>query len=1739
VSLWDRIGGVFVSAREAAVNAPGAILNLASILSNPLGMENTHNLGLVGKAGDAFFKSSAGQATTAAAGQGLSWAERNIWSPPTDYFEASGRYATDQPASVNPENSFWEGWVKNVGGMLGGAALDPEFREEYWPEARANNSSIAQTTDELMRAGGGGPNAGFRDPATGKMVLPLIDDPALSNERLEWFDTGARKWRTGLLDASISIAADPLNVAAAGVGGAVRTATSLTGKQIHAASAASAAKRGIEKPLVRGAADTADVTSGTIHMTEAPYGAERAAGLADDPARAYLRSKLGDDGIQSLYDETVSALAVTGDKTAALSSVLDARGVSVQKVLDDARFVRGDGRLTPAGVLSSAGDDLMEKGGVRGLFEKGAGDEPFFRRFVENQDPVINRLGWNAKKYLHNTEKLTDYMWDAQGKPGSIASMADDYIMGQSSASGSVADAASWVARTVADEKTAKSLITDLQFAAAGDGAALRRVEAINRKLALDIEGVFSLDREAALEAIAVSTLKTPAEKLAIANSDDLFMRMRAEMQPELAATLEKFSRFQSSVARVQEAGTLGGVAPGGLIGTGDITKIPLIGTFQPFRSLAPVRVVGGVHLPGQLPLNDPEAVTMYSKWMDTQTKKLGLKNEGALALTRTLKDDFVAAPAYNIDEGISKGARANAAFRANRAFKQHLIHKHARRGDPEDAAKYEEDVAVWIDTALERVQAEMGALIQNARQAVESGNPNIVMDMNGHPIGLDPKMAQALGTSQFQDTVDLTDWAKMDEWLTRRYKPGYTERVVKGAAETPGAPALTKAWQATNELLEEVNDAWKVLALFRPAYPLRVQMDTQARNLATMGAGNVLNSLATGVRHAGRNSLKIDNQTYELLLRKRQAYDEGMVLLERYGENDEGLKALEKILAMDTDDWVKSGMSKAEPGSTRLRGSEFRAFRGAAEKIDRKTGAYERDPFATYRAGQSPESTLGEGVQESIEGLFKSAEAFYQKKLRKELGYNYVDYGTSALSRSAWAKGYLEAVNHGLRNDESWRRMALGQTDDEIAAWMRAPGDGSAYFKEMNRSGHFPDGVDELVGRQRAHFDNLVPQDAHDLVAARDITLDDLAEWWSGAEVTRPPVPTKIVETLKRGDRNKLYDYYDIGRSKYFKFAAQIPETMMGRHPQYHRFYQEHIDRFIASAGRTRSGEWKAGEINALRKRADLAARKDMARIMFDTSRKSEAGHHMRFMGPFYSAWEDTMFKWSTIVKEHPAAAYNTLFRPFESLTSTNNVYDKDGYRIMPNGDKRYVNEDGTLGEVVGHSANINEGYFRFTLPAGFPVIGDVDFNVSRGSLNAILQGEDWWFPGVGPMVQIPANEVVKNSFPEFEETWLGERILPFGATSESGGEQLAPAHMKNLMNWLVRGEQSESWGDAFDTAMQDEMNRQRLSGEPLSETETWDKVTNATRNLMLMKYFGSATMPGSTRPGSRLDWYRQEYRRYQSEDPKTALERFAEDHPEYLEVTISLRDNVTGVAATIEANEAADKWGKELRSNPELGWAFAGADNYKGEFSRGAYTQQVEKGWRVREDSATTFDRISIDRGWRDWTKLTNIIDVELDRRGLTSIMSNGAEDLVSLKAEAKAEIMADNPSWRDEYLADGHGADKAAAFLNKMNGALARNPKKVADRQDLQTLQQYITERESLRTVMFDYGVQSLPTEDELNQFLAGEMGGDPVRFALAQGWFEYTGALKNESPVFGDLYSRAGLERDTLQNPVVEE
>src|SRR5690606_18136726 len=329
-----------------------------------------------------------------------------------------------------------------------------------------------------------------------------------------------------------------------------------------------------------------------------------------------------------------------------------------------------------------------------------------------------------------------------------------------------------------------------------------------------------------------------------------------------------------------------------------------------------------------------------------------------------------------------------------------------------------------------------------------------------------------------------------------------------------------------------------------------------------------------------------------------------------------------------------------------------------------------------------------------SILGLMDTQRSLLTRKLRQTGRYALVDS-----QNPGWADAYLDAVNRHVRNDHVLKSLAGGADDATLLDWMRNTPQGREYWDAFARdkagNQKWLSELD-LLAAQRQHVDALLPtEEIRNRAMAGSLRAEDIdLAFPEGA--ARPAVPANLKAALDEG--NPLVMGYDKVRSSYFRLVAEIPETVMGRHPFYQDAFGKRFEALLSQAGRGESTLTRA-EVHQLRNRADLLARRDVAKVMFDTSRQSNLGYHMRFLMPFYSAWEDTMSKWLRIFGEHPVAI-PLMLKAYQAPDKMFEVTDEDGNRILPNGDVVRVLEDGSLGEVIGHEADPTKGYIHIPIP-------------------------------------------------------------------------------------------------------------------------------------------------------------------------------------------------------------------------------------------------------------------------------------------------------------------------------------------------------------------------------------------------------------------------------------------------------
>ena len=230
----------------------------------------------------------------------------------------------------------------------------------------------------------------------------------------------------------------------------------------------------------------------------------------------------------------------------------------------------------------------------------------------------------------------------------------------------------------------------------------------------------------------------------------------------------------------------------------------------------------------------------------------------------------------------------------------------------------------------------------------------------------------------------------------------------------------------------------------------------------------------------------------------------------------------------------------------------------------------------------------------------------------------------------------------------------------------------------------------------------------------------------------------------------------------------------------------------------------------------------------------------------------------------------------------------------------------------------------------------------LSQNSINMVTQGDPCFSPGVGPIVQIPVNEVVKDK-PSQAEIARHLGILPFGPNTASnpimrGVQGAAPSTLRNLLTAF--DDSDYRYQQIKMQITQRAIFEHEVGGKPMLSDQ---QIADQTRQYWLWTAASSFVQPAATSRKDAYQFYRDQYRNLQRANPETAdiefLNRFGED---YFIFAQSMSKNESGVPPTKKGVELSQRYADILAENPELGSLIIGPEG-NGPFSPEAYAYQL----------------------------------------------------------------------------------------------------------------------------------------------------------------------------------------------------
>lgn len=842
--------------------------------------------------------------------------------------------------------------------------------------------------------------------------------------------------------------------------------------------------------------------------------------------------------------------------------------------------------------------------------------------------------------------------------------------------------------------------------------------------------------------------------------------------------------------------------------------------------------------------------------------------------------------------------------------------------------------------------------------------------------------------------------------------------------------------------------------------------------------------------------------------------------------------------------------------------------YRSQQQKVIQGNQAFDIDgqTFPAAFGGKDGEYHYAQiSADESVGNIFNTNKQIMQGNLERSF-----DHGAKPISPAqdpeAHLKAWTHAINNQIMQDQLSSMAVRGATVDEMTRWLKYDPRGISYRKRLPKMLQNEDiaqsvkyEVDQYLHTPELRMKAMEPDGVSP--AWLEKAFPHLAD--------RPDVHIGQVGNAQLRHANAL----DRVIQKWFRVAATIPANRMSRHPLFNQFYEGHLKTIVAQRNRQvneRYGpvpdtvvHFTVEEVEAMAGSARQLALRDTRSLVFDIAHRSDAAAATRFMSPFFAATSESFQRWGRVIGNKPQVVgyagnwYNApLYR--------GNMQDLDGNQIDQYGFTHVpvypLNPDGTVNykakpRVEKRRVPKSERYIVTRVPKWFAESpAGKAFNVteaggklalSQNSINMVTQGDPWFNPGVGPIVQIPVNEWVKDK-PHQAEVARHLGVLPYGPQGGTlfgenpFGRATSMAAPKTVRDFITAFDTSDDRYQQIKLQVtqrelflfgQRHPDRKPTGKEIAAITE---RVADKTRNYWLFSASSAFLQPMATQRKDPFQFYRDQYNALRRQNPLTADDQFLERYGESYFIFAQESSRSAGVPPTMRAVELQKKYGALLAANPDLAPLIIGPEG-NGPFSREAYAYQLNNplvpgGSEMMRSKISATEAMEENQrrlGWAKYTARMNGLMAKLHTAGFRSFADEGAEDF-ALEKKAWTSVYAEplnpdgsvNPYYNEQWSKDFFTFDarKYDRLIPGLTEVAYSELSKLSERSDLRTLQQYLGGRKML---IQDLGARKAA---DLPATLAAEANAD-----LRAQWVSFVGGLIEQDTRFGDLYHRY-LARD---------
>ena len=859
---------------------------------------------------------------------------------------------------------------------------------------------------------------------------------------------------------------------------------------------------------------------------------------------------------------------------------------------------------------------------------------------------------------------------------------------------------------------------------------------------------------------------------------------------------------------------------------------------------------------------------------------------------------------------------------------------------------------------------------------------------------------------------------------------------------------------------LDLVQDYFKAAVLLRLGYTIRNTVDSSLRIAGSIGAYAQLRHLGPGLKNVVTDKVA----TPARLIDRYRAVDAGMTLAQVQKSSN---KVINELNELKTKIAVAEGKLILKPDDLDLAG-ELNTLKLLQEE---KQSVYQhyidvlnRNPKADPNKGIGTGSykvTTSDGQVYDLNDAFGGPLGDMFKRIASS-GNSFermVDSNTDLYRRSLSSKGigavkptdpayfnqWAQTLRTQFGNSAVVNKIIKGESLEDITRWLKSSADGRDLRRRLAISS---DDAAEYVTKVNGFLDTYLPISSNLRDKIKTITAEDLRSTFKDP-TTLPIIHGHVLkenldnvsEIQKKGVINSL-----------FKLLATMPEDAFARNPVYVHLYRQEAKRRLDIMAGLKDDIISVSDQELIMSQAHKVALREMKSILFNIERKTNLATAMKYVNPFFSAQENAYKTWMKLAAADPSLI-NKGYLIWQSPNRAGLVTDENGEQVpvgqTSGSDTIWLDLPKGVTKIPGLETLTRMGIPKGSLDIIFQGGLDVLYNTGNPNLFADI------FP-VGPYVGVTVSELTKNQ-PTLQDSLKG--MFPYGLPKTPLSAFLPPWFQRQL---TANAElEDPQFARTYQLIWKTEQQNAKRDGRPAVKAE---KIMDMTKDYWRMRTFASLIMPFAPRFDSPYQYYLNKSREYKRIYGLDADAKFLNDYPEYFAFSASLSKNPTGIQSSTVAAENAKKYGKLVSElsviNPKLiGLVTNDPTGYN--FSQAAYNFLYKK--KVSPDSPQTFlssqspaeaeKQNEAEKGWIQYNKLSDAIDNELQKRGLSSTQQTGAEDLAFIKSgyiqklaiqtDFEGKPLFDNKTgqyvqtaWYDDYLdSDGSKTNKVIVGLSKI--------------------------------------------------------------------------------------------------------